>query len=69
MKVKTLAIDWIYRMGLLLLLAASLAPTHLGCGHRGGVVGESSEYSYEDVAAQIRAEDEAAEAERMENER
>lgn len=35
-----------------------------GCGHRGGVVGETKEYSYEDVQAQIRAEEAVAEAQR-----
>lgn len=37
-----------------------------GCGHRGGVVEETDEYSYADVAAQIRAEDAASEAEHEE---
>jgi len=47
-----------------LLLASPFLSIGSGCGHRGGVVGETSEYSYEDVQAQIRAEEEASKAER-----
>lgn len=52
---------------LMLFVATPFCFASLGCAHRGGVVGESREYSYDDVAAQIRAEDAIAEAEREEN--
>ncbi|MFG0289745.1 MAG: hypothetical protein ACF8CQ_16310 [Rhodopirellula sp. JB044] len=48
----------------LVLLASPVLLASGGCGRQGGVVGETDEYSYEDVAAQIRADDEASEAER-----
>ncbi|TWU15350.1 hypothetical protein [Allorhodopirellula heiligendammensis] len=49
-----------------LVVVASFFSASTGCGHRGGVVGETDELSYEDVEAQIRAEDEASEAEHEE---
>ncbi len=49
-----------------LVVVASFFSTGNGCARRGGVVGETDEYSYEDVAAQIHAEDEASEAEHQE---
>ncbi|EMI42670.1 MULTISPECIES: hypothetical protein [Pirellulaceae] len=48
----------------LISFALPLMLSGSGCGRQGGVVGETDEYSYEEVAAQIRAEDEASEAER-----
>ncbi|MCM2372573.1 hypothetical protein [Aporhodopirellula aestuarii] len=48
----------------LIIVVMPLLVLSSGCGRKGGVVGETDEYSYEDVAAQIRAEDEASEAER-----
>ncbi|EMI56745.1 hypothetical protein RSSM_01817 [Rhodopirellula sallentina SM41] len=47
-----------------MLLASPVLLASGGCGRQGGVVGETDEYSYEDVAAQIRADDEASEAEK-----
>lgn len=52
-----------------ILIVASFFSISTGCSRPGGVVGETDEYSYEDVAAQIRAEDEANEAEQQERER
>ncbi len=52
-----------------IVVVASFFSTSIGCTRRGGVVGETEEYSYDDVAAQIQAEDEAAEAERQERDR
>lgn len=49
-----------------LVVVASFFSVSTGCSRQGGVVGETDEYSYEDVAAQIRAEDEANEAEQQE---
>lgn len=52
-----------------LVVVASFFSVSTGCARQGGVVGETDEYSYEDVAAQIRAEDEANEAEQQERKR
>lgn len=49
-----------------LVVVASFFSVCTGCSRPGGVVGETDEYSYEGVAAQIRAEDEANEAEQEE---
>lgn len=49
-----------------LFVVASFFCVSTGCSRRGGVVGETDEFSYEDVAAQIRAEDAANEAEQEE---
>ncbi|TWT74247.1 hypothetical protein [Allorhodopirellula solitaria] len=50
-----------------LVVVASFFSASNGCSRHGGVVGESDEYSYDDVEALIQAEDEASESERARN--